>query len=57
MARSTGSLRDPFAEHPGDQMMGSFRDVRGTSVIHVLNSAQKHIKLTLTSYSKLYSKL
>ena len=40
----------------GGSIDGTFWDVRGTSIIHVfLNPARKHIKLTLTSYSRLYS--
>ena len=55
---ATGRLRDPVAGHPWDQMIGRFGDVHGTSVIYVfLNSTQKHIKLTLTGYSRLYSEL
>ena len=58
MGTSMGRLRDPVAGRPGDQMMGRFGDVPVTSVIHgFLNSAQKHISLTLTGYSRLYSEL
>ena len=45
-------LRDPVAGRPGDQMMGRFGDV---GHICFLNSTQKHIKLTVTGYSRLYS--
>ena len=31
MGTSTGSLRDPVAERPGDQIMGRFGDVHETS--------------------------
>ena len=34
MGTSTGRLRDSVAGRPGDQMMGRFGDVHGTSVIH-----------------------
>ena len=58
MGTSTGRLRNPVAACPGDQMMGRSGDVDGTSVIHVfLNPTQKHIKLTLTGYSRLHSEL
>ena len=57
MATSTGRLRDPVKGCPRDQMMGRSGDVRGTSVMHVLNPAQKYIKLTLTGYLGLYSEL
>ena len=51
-----GYLQDLVEERPGDQMMGRFRDVPETSVIDVfLNLTHKHIKLTLTGYSRLYS--
>ena len=53
-----GHLRDPVVGRPRDQMMGRSGDVPGTSVIHVFfNSTQKHIKLTLIGYSRLYSEL
>ena len=52
---SRGRLRDPVAGRPWHQMMGRSTDVRGTSAILVfLNSTYKHIKLTLTGYSRLY---
>ena len=54
---STGRLRDPVARRPGDQMMGRSGDVRGRSVINILNSTRKHIKITLTGYSRLYSEM
>ena len=57
MGTSTGHLLDPVAGRSGDQMMGRSGDVRGTSVMHVLNPAQKYIKLTLTGYLGLYSEL
>ena len=58
MGTSTGRLWDPVAGCPGDQMMGRSGDVHGISVIHVfLNSIHKHIKLTLTGYSRHYSEL
>ena len=47
-----GRLWNPAARGPGHQMIGGSGDVRGISVIYVfLNSTEKHIKLTLTSYS------
>ena len=53
-----GRLRDQVGGRLVDQMMGRSGDVSGTSVIHVfLNSSQKHIKLTLTGYSRLYREL
>ena len=57
MGASTGRLRDPVARRPGDQMMGLSGDVRGTLVIMFLYSTHKHIKFTLTGYSRLYSEL
>ena len=58
MGTSTGCLWDPVAERPGDQMKGRSGDIRGASVIYFFfNSTQKHIKLTLTGYLKLYSEL
>ena len=54
MGTSTGRLRDPVVGRPRDQMMGRSGDVRGMSVKH-LKSPTKHIKLTLTGYSRLYS--
>ena len=53
-----GRLRDAVVGRLGDQMMGRSGEVPGTSLIHVfLNSTHKHIKLTLTGYSSLYSEL
>ena len=53
-----GRLRDPVVGRPGDQMIERSGDVCGTAVIHIfLNSTQKHVKLTLTGYSILYSEL
>ena len=47
-----GTSKDPVAGRPGDQMMGRSVDVRGeVGHIDFINSTQKHIKLTLTSYS------
>ena len=44
--------------HPGDQMMGRSGDVRGDfGHTCFLNSTRKHIKLTLTGYSRLYREL
>ena len=40
-----GHLGDSAAGRSGDQMMGRSGDVRGTSVMHVLNPAQKHTKV------------
>ena len=58
MGTSTGRQWDSVAGRSGDQMMGRSGDVRGKSVIYVfLNPTQKHIKLTLKGYSKLYSEL
>ena len=38
-----GSLRDPVARHPEDEMMGRSGDVRGTSVINVAKfNSQTH---------------
>ena len=54
MGRSTGRLRDLVTGCPGDQIMGRFGDF---GHIRFLNSPQKHIKLTLTGYSRLYSEL
>ena len=54
MGTSTGRLRDPVAGCPGNQMMGCFVDV---GYVSFLNSTQKHIELTLTGYSRLYSEL
>ena len=54
MGTSTGRLRDPIAGHPGEQMMEHSRDVSHTCF---LNSTQKHSKLALTGYSRLYSEL
>ena len=52
MGTSTGCLQDPVARRRGDQMMARSGDVRGTSVTYfLLNSTEKHIKLTLTDYS------
>ena len=54
-------LRVPVAGRPGDQIMGcsSDKDVLVTSTGSrqnmFTNSAYKHIKRTLTGYSKLYS--
>ena len=49
-----GRLRDPVARRPGDQMMGrSGGHPRDVGHICFLNSTQKHIKLTLTGYSRL----
>ena len=46
---STGRLRDQVAGRYGDQIIERSKDVQR------LNSYQKHIKLTLTGYSRLYS--
>ena len=43
MGTSTGLLRDQVAGRPGDQMMGRFRDVRGTSVTHFLKIQLRNI--------------
>ena len=43
--------------HPGDEMMERSGGVRGTRSYMFLNSTQKHIKLILTGYSRLYSEL
>ena len=50
-----GRLQDLVLGRPGDQMMGR----SGTSVKlrYILNPTQKHIKLTLTGYSKRYGEL
>ena len=49
MGTSTGLLRNPVTERPRDQMMG-----RSGAVGHIcfLNSTHKHIKPTLTGYSR-----
>ena len=58
METPTGCLRDPVAGRPEDQMMERSGNVLRTSLIHVfLNSTHKHIKLTLTGDSRLYSEL
>ena len=49
-----GRRRDPVAGPPGDQMMGRSGDVDDTCFS---NSTQKHIKITLTGCSRLYSEL
>ena len=54
MGMSTGRLPDPVARRPRNQMVGRSGDVRHTGFV---NATQKHIKLTLTDYSRLYSKL
>ena len=46
MGTSTGRLRDQFPGRPGDQRTGR----SGDSAECFLNSTQKHIKLTLTSF-------
>ena len=52
METSTGNS----CGRPEDQIMRRSRDVRAASVKHVfLNSTHKHIKLTLTGYSRLHS--
>ena len=43
MGTSTGRLRDPVAERPGDQMMGRSGNVRGTSVIYVFKIQLRNI--------------
>ena len=53
MWASTGRLRDPAVGRPGDQMIESSMDVRGTGQTCFLNSTYKHIKLILTGYSRL----
>ena len=40
-----GHLGDSVAGRSGDQMMERSGDFRGTSVMHVLNPAQKHTKV------------
>ena len=58
MGTSTACLWDPVAGRPGDQMKRRSGDIRGASVIYIfLNSTQKHIKVTLTGYLRLYSEL
>ena len=49
-----GRPRNPVAGHPEDQIMGRLGDV---CHIRSLNSTQKHIKLTLSGYSRLNSEL
>ena len=49
---SMGRLRDLVVGRLGDQIMGRCKDV-GHSCF--LNSTHKHIKLTLTGYSRLYT--
>ena len=56
MGTSMGRLRDPVAGRPGDEMIRRSEDVWGLrDVGHTcfLNSTHKHIKLTLTCYSRL----
>ena len=56
MGASTGHLWDTDAQRCGVQMMEHSKDVPRTSMIRVfLNLTQKHFKLTLTGYSRLYS--
>ena len=53
MGTSLGRPWDPVAGYSGDETFwGRPRDVGYT---FFLNSSQKHIKLTLTSYSKFYT--
>ena len=53
---STGRLRDQVAGRYGDQIIERSKDVQRTvGQTCFLNSYQKHIKLTLTGYSRLYS--
>ena len=59
MGTTTRRLREPVTGYPQDQMIGGSGNVRGTYVIDVFffNSTQKHVKLTFTDYSRLYSGL
>ena len=43
MGTSTGRLRDPVAGRPGDQIMGRFDDVGGTSVIYFFKIQLRNI--------------
>ena len=52
MGTSTGCLQDPIAERRRDQMRRHSGDVGHTCF---LNSTNKHIKLTLTGYSRIYN--
>ena len=54
MRKSTRRLWNTVARCPMDQTIGRSVDVHRTSIIHVLNSTHKHIKLTLTGCSRLY---
>ena len=54
MGTSKKRLRDPVVGRSRDKMMGRSRDVGHTCF---LSSTHKHIKLTLTGYSRLYSEL
>ena len=58
MGTTTGRLREPVTGYPEDQMIGGSGNVLGTCVIDLFfNSTQKHVKLTFTDYSRLYSGL
>ena len=58
MGTTTGRLREPVTGYPENQMIGGSGNVRGTCVIDVFfNSTQKHVKITFTNYSRLYSEL
>ena len=59
MGTSTGRLRDTVAVRPGRRPNDRTIWGRPPDVGHTcfLNSTQKHIKLTLTGYSRLYSEL
>ena len=50
METSKGRLQDLVTGRPGDQMMGHSRGDVGQTCF--LNSTHKHIKLTLTGYSR-----
>ena len=58
MGMSRGRLWDPLAAHPvvpnDETFWGRLQDVGHTCFSH---SSQKHIKLTLAGYSRLYSEL
>ena len=53
----TGRLQDSFAVRPGKQMMRRSGDNWDIGHACFLNSTEKHIKLTLTSYSRHYNEL
>ena len=58
MGTSRGRLQDPVAGRPGEQMMGRLGTSAGRrSYMFFKSNTQKHIKLILTCYPRLYSEL